>query len=166
MDCQAHLREKESMSNRHPTSKGHNHRDCQADAMAAAEALCAARGLKFTDSRRRVFDIIWQSHKALSAAEIMAALGNSQPPTTYRALDFLAANGLVHHVSSLNAYVGCPHPAEGHVGQLLICTECRSVTELEPDETAAGLVRAAGRQGFGVAQTHIEMLGRCRECSR
>lgn len=146
-------------------AKTHNHQNCQHNAMAVAEHYCAENGLRFTDMRRRVFEIIWQSHKALTATEIMALLDNKQPPITYRALEFLQANGLIHHVASLNAYIGCAHPdSANHVGQLLICTTCRNVTELEPQKPLVGLFKAAGDQGFNIRHTHIEMLGTCRIC--
>jgi Fur family zinc uptake transcriptional regulator len=143
----------------------HNHSICQIDALLMAEALCEARGLKFTKIRRRVFDIIWQSHKALAATEIMQLLDNKQPPITYRALEFLQSNGLIHHVASLNAYIGCAHLTHNnHVGQLLICTSCHNVAELEPVKPMMALVRAADAQRFNISHTHIEMLGTCHTC--
>ncbi len=33
------------------------------------------------------------------------------PPTVYRALDFLLEHGFIHKLASINAYVGCHHPA-------------------------------------------------------
>ena len=84
-----------------------NHQKCQKTALQEAQAYCTKKGLRFTEGRQEVFKLIWQGHKALSAAEIMEKLGNDQPPVTYRALEFLTKNGLVHHVVSLNAYVGC-----------------------------------------------------------
>jgi Fur family zinc uptake transcriptional regulator len=134
-----------------------------AEAQRKAEAVCAAVGARFTETRRQVFGIIWQSHKALTAADIMEKLGNSQPPITYRALDFLEKLGLVHHVASLNAYVGCTHPEEpGHVGQLLICKHCRNVTEVEGVEDP--LQKAAHKAGFNIEHVHVEVLGVCRDC--
>ena len=46
------------------------------------------------------------------------------PPTVYRALDFLLENGLVHRISSLNAFVGCSLPGKPHAGQFLLCSGC------------------------------------------
>ncbi|MDD9912217.1 MAG: transcriptional repressor [Alphaproteobacteria bacterium] len=141
------------------------HQDCQKEALKLAEQVCAALKVRFTEHRRRVFEIIWQNHKALTAADIMQEMENKQPPITYRALEFLKDVGLVHYIVSLNAYVGCLHPKEGgHVGQMLICTKCRTVTELMPNSVLEGLDNEAHRVGFHPAQVHVEMLGLCDGC--
>jgi Fur family zinc uptake transcriptional regulator len=77
--------------------------------------LCAQKGLRLTALRRRVLELVWQSHKPLGAYDILAVLSEQDgrraaPPTVYRALDFLLENGLVHRISSLNAFVGCDAP--------------------------------------------------------
>ncbi len=51
------------------------------------------------------------------------------PPTVYRTLDFLLEKGLIHRLTSINAYIPCCHPREGHQAAFLICTDCKSVKE-------------------------------------
>lgn len=51
-------------------------------------------GLRLTALRRRVLELVWQSHKPLGAYDILAVLSEQDgrraaPPTVYRALDFL-----------------------------------------------------------------------------
>ncbi len=104
--------------------------------MSEADALCARQGLRLTALRRRVLELVWQSHKPLGAYDILAVLSEQDgrraaPPTVYRALDFLLENGLVHRISSLNAFIGCNHPEHAHQGQFLICRECHAAIELE-----------------------------------
>lgn len=143
----------------------HNHRACKEDALADAQAICKQAGARFTKARQAVFEVIWGAHKALTAPEVMEKIGNSQPPITYRALDFLKQHGLIHHVASLNAYVGCVHAADnGHIGQLMVCTNCRLVLEAEPQEAIRELAKIARQKNFKVFQTHIEMLGFCAAC--
>lgn len=142
-----------------------HHKLCKEDAMAAAEAVCAEAGARFTKSRREVFEALWGGHKALTAAEIMEKTGNKQPPMTYRSLEFLKEHGLIHHIASLNAYVGCLHADDDdHVGQMLVCTNCRTVTEVDPQDELKALFRAAKHENFNVQSTHIEMLGTCNAC--
>lgn len=141
------------------------HHLCKQNALAAAEQVCADLGARFTEHRRRVFDIIWQSHKALTAADIMQEMENRQPPITYRALEFLKDVGLIHHITSLNAYVGCLHPEDDdHVGQMLICTRCHTVTELTPNKALQDLTDEAQKTGFHPKQMHVEVLGICKAC--
>lgn len=141
------------------------HSTCKTNAHKTAEQLCKEKRIRFTPQRQQVFDIIWQSHKALTAQDIMEKLGNNQPPITYRALDFLKENGLIHYIASLNAYVGCMHAQdENHVGQMLICTSCKDVEELVPESEIEGLYANANMKHFAPQQTHIEMLGTCHKC--
>jgi Fe2+ or Zn2+ uptake regulation protein len=43
------------------------------------------------------------------------------PPTVFRTLKLLLEQGLVHRLSSLNAFVGCSRPRHAGSGQFLIC---------------------------------------------
>ncbi|PZP39307.1 MAG: Fur family transcriptional regulator [Pseudomonas fluorescens] len=140
----------------------HGHGHCKSDALTRAEAFCAERNLRFTESRRKVFDVLWQSHHAMTAHDIMQALGNNQPPVTYRALEFLQENGLIHSIPSLNAYVGCHFVGEHHTGQMMVCRDCKHVTEI--DLALPKLDSIAAANGFKIDHMHIEVLGQCREC--
>lgn len=148
------------------TCQHHHHDRCMQDALARAEKHCAQKGLRFTDLRRKVFMLLWSSHKAMTASDIMDVLGRNQPPLTYRALDFLKEQKLVHYVASLNAYVGCIHPASSHVGQLFICTACRNVLELESASSVQHDIKTnAQAHSFAVHQIFIEVLGLCASCA-
>ena len=84
----------------------HDHDTCVSEALAAAEARCAAEGLRFTPVRRKVLDILLQEHRALGAYDILDMLREeglgSQPPVAYRALDFLVTHGFAHKIERLN----------------------------------------------------------------
>ena len=149
----------------------HNHRLCIEDALDRAEAVCAGRGARLTPIRRRVLEIVWGQHQPIGAYAILEALhgksgvGAAAPPTVYRALDFLIAQGLVHRLESLNAYIGCPQPEENHASQFLICTGCGEVTEIEGSEIAASARRQAAARGFSLDRLTIELAGRCPHCA-
>lgn len=150
-----------------PTA-GHDHDDCVARAMEAAERVCRQRGLRFTSLRRRVLGLVWDSHKPAGAYEILERLGEqgkaAAPPTVYRALEFLIDAGLVHRLDSLNAFIGCPDPSGSHAGQFLICSQCRSVVELD-DPDIERLVRSrAKRLGFTAVNQMLEIQGLCSDC--
>lgn len=148
------------------TCQNHHHSQCVKDAVAFAEAYCTKKGLRFTDLRRKVFQLLWSNHKALTASEVMDVLGRSQPPLTYRALDFLKEQKLIHYIASLNAYVGCTHPAENHVSQLFVCETCHDVMETDAAPSLqSSLKTQAQKSGFAVDKTIIEVLGTCAACS-
>ena len=142
-----------------------HHKQCQTEASQAAEKLCEKHGYRFTESRRQVFDALMSSHKALTAMELMQMTGNKQPPMTYRALEFLTEAGLVHYVSSINAYIGCYHPYdERHTPEFLICKECHDVEEVDPSEAVPLLMKPTRTAKFKPVKTHIEILGVCAAC--
>lgn len=146
----------------------HDHDHCIRHALDAAEALCAERGVRLTELRRRVLELVWQSHRPVGAYDLLAVLGaerrKAAPPTVYRALDFLMEQGLVHRVHSLNAFVGCASAGEGHSAHFLICADCGEAVEFD-DERVAGALRSVGEgHGFSIRSQVIEVLGRCAGC--
>lgn len=146
----------------------HDHDRCIAAALNKAETTCTKAGLRLTTLRRRVLELVWQSHVPVKAYDLLAILAKERhqaaPPTVYRALDFLQEAGLVHRIASLNAFVGCGEPAVGHMGQFLICTRCGTVAELD-DRTVAHLIQQrATALGFTVSRETIEVEGRCSDC--
>ena len=150
-------------------SRPHDHSHCVHSALSEADTLCAQKGLRLTALRRRVLELVWQSHKPLGAYDILAVLSEQDgrraaPPTVYRALDFLLENGLVHRISSLNAFVGCVHPEHAHQGQFLICRECHAAIELEQKAISDAIIHSARDVGFIVEAQTVEVVGLCSGC--
>ncbi len=147
----------------------HNHTRCIRDAVGAAEAVCQSRGLRFTALRRRVLELIWQSHRPAGAYDLLHRLKEERlgaaPPTVYRALDFLLAHGLIHRLESLNAFVGCPHPQAPHDSQFLICTSCHRVAELSDTNIARRIQTKATGAGFQPQRQTLEVSGTCDACA-
>ena len=147
----------------------HDHHACAADALRAAEAVCAEQGARLTPVRRRVLELLWESHRAVGAYELLDRLKaeklGSQPPSVYRALEFLIDLGFVHKLSTQNAYLGCAHPQEAHSPLFLICSDCGAVGELRDPSLTQALADAAAQADFGLKQTAIEIEGQCRKCA-
>src|SRR5687768_14431335 len=129
----------------------HDHSTCVSEALARAEAQCRSRAARLTPQRRRVLELVWTSHAPVGAYALLDALRQSgiraQPPTVYRALEFLVSHGLVHRLESQNAFVGCISPARLHAAQFLICTKCRAAAELEDAEIDAAIATSAQQNG-------------------
>lgn len=146
----------------------HDHRRCVATALGKADAVCAGRGARLTELRRRVLELIWRSHAPIGAYQLMDLLGHERgrvaPPTVYRALDFLTENGLVHRIESLNAFVGCPAPTTAHRAYFLICRDCRQVAEFDDAELSATLDRRVADAGFTPDFERVEIVGTCAQC--
>src|SRR5437868_14146731 len=148
---------------------GHDHDRCSTDAMAVAEALCAQRGQRLTPIRRKVLAALLGTHKPLGAYEIIERLALTGPRlapiTTYRALEFLRENGLVHRIESRNAFVACVHNhGGGDLVIFLICERCGAVGEV-PGGAAAEALKASSRAvGFSPKSPLIEVPGICAHC--
>lgn len=146
---------------------GHDHARCIDVALGRAAALCARRGARLTDLRRRVLELVWQGHAAVKAYDVLERLeapGAAKPPTVYRALDFLMAHGLVHRLESLNAYVGCPRPERAHKGRFLICDACGHVAEFDSAALRTAIAAGAADLGFAVRDETVEVHGLCQRC--
>jgi Fur family zinc uptake transcriptional regulator len=147
----------------------HDHDDCIARALDAAQARCAQRGARLTELRRRVLELVWQSHRPIGAYDILASLAaerhRAAPPTVYRALDFLMEHGLVHRIHSLNAFVGCSAAGERHAAQFLICTDCGDAVEFDDGEVGDALGRVGASRHFRIQTRVVELLGRCAHCT-
>lgn len=131
--------------------------------MAKAEHYCAAKNLSLTPVRKRVLQLLLEANGPVKAYDLLASLkpgGNAQPPTVYRALDFLTGAGLAHKVESLNAYTACVHDhCDGGV-ELYICETCGTV-----DESHYHASPRTGPGGFTIARSVIEHYGQCATCA-
>jgi Fur family zinc uptake transcriptional regulator len=147
---------------------GHNHDACMADTLAAAEQLAAHRGEKLTKLRRRVLEIVLESHRPMGAYDVLGALAKDgtkpAPPTVYRALDFLRAQGFVHRIDSKNAFAACFAPDRPHRSHFLLCRACGQAVEIGDDVLDAALAGAAGRAGFTAESETVEITGLCAQC--
>jgi len=147
----------------------HDHEHCVAEAIATAVQICRERGLRFTEQRRRVLELVWNGHKPVGAYDILNSLNRAgrkvAPPTVYRALDFLIEADLVHRLDSLNAFIGCPDPSSPHAGQFLICRECRSVAELDDGDIDELVRQSASKLGFTALHQTLEIEGICCNCA-
>ncbi|HEY7991250.1 MAG TPA: Fur family transcriptional regulator [Stellaceae bacterium] len=149
---------------------GHDHDHCVEEALDRADALCATQGARLTELRRAVLELVWRGHEPVGAYALLDALKrshpNAAPPTIYRALEFLAARGLIHRIESLNAYIGCDHPERPHEGQFLICAKCSNAAEIDDPGVARALSKSANGLGFAVTHQTVELSGLCPSCQR
>jgi Fur family zinc uptake transcriptional regulator len=150
-------------------SSEHNHNQCVSLALGTAQQLCNQRGVLLTTIRHQVLTLIWESHKAVKAYELLDRLrplqATAKPATIYRALDFLIEQGLIHRVESLNAFVGCRCSDQQHEQLLLICKLCEQVDERPAAEVMSALLEESKQAGFMIHSKAIEVHGICSDCS-
>ena len=144
-----------------------------------AEGFCDRRQLRLTEQRRLVLGLILDNPRPSGAYDLLDRLRQdgrpAAPPTVYRALEFLTAQGLVHKIERLSAFVGCSHmldhcgPEHVHHGltatQFLICTVCRRVFEMGDSRIRVAIDQAAAARGFKPTAATVEVEGICADCA-
>ena len=138
----------------------------------AVEHACHQRGLRLTAIRARVLGLVAAAGKPIKAYDLLELVregegaGAAAPPTVYRALDFLLANGFIHKLESVNAFVACHHPStDQHSVPFLICDRCHSAVELEDREVVDALDARARALGFVPQAQTLEVHGLCARCA-
>lgn len=136
--------------------------------MLQAEQLCETRNLRFTQSRRRVLELVCQYSEPVGAYTLLDNLKSdgisAAPPTVYRALDFLLENGLIHRLATNNTYLACAHPHEQHEGLFLVCDSCGSTQEVHTRGVMSAVKRSAKEYNFKVVHAAVEVSGICDQC--
>ena len=91
--------------------------------------------------------------------------GFKAPLTVYRALERLVAEGRVHRLESLNAYVACRYGACRNAPVFALCRKCGASAEIAGDEALTSLRERAAGTGFAVEGATVELKGVCGDCS-
>ncbi|OLF36721.1 MULTISPECIES: transcriptional repressor [unclassified Psychrobacter] len=149
--------------------------------LETAKAQCRLRGVRFTPLRQQIYALILQANKPIGAYDLITELQqmrtttradnakaparkNVAPPTVYRSLEFLLGEGLIHQLTSINAYVPCCHPRDEHTAAFLICEVCQRVQECSSLPVQEMMSFAEQDAGFMVSRSVIEISGRCQSC--
>ncbi|MEN8249906.1 MAG: transcriptional repressor [Bacteroidota bacterium] len=149
----------------------HNHHHCQQEAWKFIEQQCRERNLRLTPIRQSVLKEIMGSHKACKAYDIIQQLSTPdmivKPPTVYRAIEFLLAQGFIHKIESINAFIACYHQHNANdCYQLFICDECGNISEQSDDKLCQQLKRESKQTGFTIRQPVVEVHGICAKCNQ
>jgi len=140
-----------------------------AERVALVADLCAKKGLRLTQVRRQVLELLWEGTCPRGAYELIQALEKRTgrkvaPPTVYRALDFLMAQGFVTKIESSNTYTPCAHPDRPHDCLFFLCSGCGTSMELDDPGLEQRLAEDASRLGFRVTRRVVEVQGTCADC--
>jgi Fur family zinc uptake transcriptional regulator len=151
-------------------AKNHDHRRCVARAVLEAEEICSKKEVRLTPIRRRVLELVWESHAPVGAYDILERMNaegrRTAPITVYRALDFLLDHRLIHRIASRNAFAGCGFPGTPHGAHFLICNECGAVAELHDTAIDRAIQAGAAEAGFAVDDPVVEIQGTCPDCQK
>ena len=150
----------------------HHHVHDADDFVKVVERVSRERGLRLTPIRANVLRLIAEAGRPVKAYDLLEwvregkSVGADAPPTVYRALDFLMANGFVHKLESVNAFVACHHPSVQHTVPFLICDACHAAVEMEDEKISHLLDEKARALGFTPQAQTLEVHGLCASCAK
>jgi Fur family zinc uptake transcriptional regulator len=137
---------------------------------AAVDVL--THDVALTPIRRLVLMLLQRHPEGIKAYQLLAIIRtlkpNAAPPTVYRALNFLVAQGLAHKISCMKVFIACDqtqHP-EDEVGVFLVCPRCNSVKELHDDSASHALSEALAVAGYQLDRSTMEIGAVCPDCTQ
>lgn len=129
------------------------------------------KNIQLTALRRDVFAILFEHAKPMGAYEILNQLKkikpNAEPPTVYRALNYLVTSKLVHRIESQNTYLCCSkqsQPKHEHQTILLFCQQCQHGFEYEDQSIFQALKEFTQKNNIAMHNVVIELKGECEQC--
>ena len=136
--------------------------------LALAEAHCRQRGSRLTPLRKQVLTLLMRHNGCVKAYDLLEEIrrshGGSTPPTVYRALDFLLAEGLAHRIDSLNTFVACNDFNDHQHSLLVVCSHCSSFVEIDDEEVSQLLTDRLKEKGFAFNGKDVEVKAMCKAC--
>ncbi len=131
------------------------------------QSLLRAKGYRLTPQRELVLRAVERLGHA-TPDEVLAAVRRESEAvnisTVYRTLELLEELELVRHAHITDrapTYHSTAGPAHVH----LVCRECQSVTEVEPDVVAPLVATLADRHDFTTDVGHLTIFGICGGCA-
>jgi Fur family transcriptional regulator, zinc uptake regulator len=137
--------------------------------LAQANQICRSRNVRMTPQRAEVLQLMARHVNAITAYDLLDKLRQvepqAKPPTVYRALEFLLAQGFIHRIESTNSYVVCPNFTQPlHTSVMLICSQCHSVSEQQISSIDTLINQQARKTGFEPRHNVVEVQGLCADC--
>jgi Fur family zinc uptake transcriptional regulator len=137
------------------------------DRLRAAELRLAHTGQPLIGTRRRVMELLLQAKEPLKGYDLIARVSALDGPVTpmviYRALHTLGDAGLLHSISSRNAFTPCQLGPAEHQPGFLLCRGCGTTLEFDLATTPVAALYKKFRR-FELAEIEVEAHGLCRLC--
>ncbi len=138
-----------------------------------AKDICSSAGVRFTEKRQKVLEVLIDSPRPLSAYELIDQYQLSykeeiQAMSVYRILEFLKEEQLVHKLNLNNKYIACSHIRCCHdhgMSQFMICTSCGCVEEVTiSSDLLDSLKQRVFESGYTMISPHLELACVCHIC--
>ena len=136
------------------------------DSYSEFRRLCREHGLAATHQRQKIYQTLLSRPGHYSPEEIYAQVKRELPSislaTVYKNLKTFVKAGMLHEVSP---HHGWRIDANSHPHHHLVCTQCRSITDLDFNSLEPLKLRGKLPAGFCVEQFAVEVRGICKSCA-
>ena len=140
----------------------------QAQLLEGWKSVLAQHGLRVTEPRLQVMEIIASSSRPITPQEIYhRILELDQPPgiaSVYRTLDTLEDLGLIQQIHQPDGCHGIWPAFDGHK-HLVLCRGCSQTRVVEGNENISEYIQKIEEEtGFLVDEHWLQLFGACEEC--
>ncbi|MDR1577199.1 MAG: transcriptional repressor [Deltaproteobacteria bacterium] len=129
----------------------------------------ALENITMTKLRRLILDILLQAQEPVKAYDLLERAREKghrlTASTIYRILDYLEASGLIHRVSSLNAFLACVEGRQAHHPLIVVCPQCQKTQEVNDEILSKSIFQRLNALGLNISTGSVEIRGLCPQCA-
>ena len=143
--------------------------DKNEDVIDELKKIVKQKGLKYTEQREIVLNILLHANEHLTAEEIYNLIKSENPnsnigiATVYRALGFLEEVDLITSITFGTDGKKYESNTKEHHDHL-ICTSCGKIVEFMDDEIEKRQDRIAKKNKFKITSHSMQLYGLCKSC--
>jgi len=128
--------------------------------------LCREHNLAATHQRQKIYEVLASRPGHYSPEEIYEQVQQQLPSislaTVYKNLNTFVGAGLLREVSPHHGWRIDANPRPHHH---LVCTRCRSISDIDGERIAPVKLRGRLPAGFKVQKFTVEIQGICKSCA-
>jgi len=122
-----------------------------------------------TPMRQQVYICLCKQGRPVTAYELLALYVVEKgrpvaPPTIYRTLAYLCAQGMVLRLASTHSYIPHEHHQSAPPDAILLCDSCGQVQSVADTKLNQGLQQVLASAGFQAPPQALELHGTCATC--
>ncbi len=130
--------------------------------------LCAEHGLAVTHQRQVLFEVMKKMHGHPSPEDVYRLMRKRIPSisiaTVYKNIHLFISSGILREVSLHHGSLRLELNAHPH--HHLICTVCRSITDVDPASLGLPARQNKLPGGFIAERYAVDVLGTCKACQK
>src|SRR5580698_3537268 len=128
--------------------------------------ICHENGIAVTHQRQVLYEVMKTMHGHPSPEEVYARVKARIPAislaTVYKNIHLFIESGIFHEVSLHHGSLRVETNAHPH--HHLVCTSCKSITDIDADELGIAARAHRLKGGFLAQRYAVDVLGLCADC--